>query len=40
MLLPRLIDLFRAALEFGAPKKVRLLVEPHPFIHDDISSRR
>jgi sugar phosphate isomerase/epimerase len=27
----RLIDLFRAALEFGAPKRVRLLVEPHPF---------
>ncbi len=30
-LLPRLIELFRAALAFAEPRGVRLLVEPHPF---------
>jgi sugar phosphate isomerase/epimerase len=30
-LLPRLIELFRAALAFAEPKGARLLVEPHPF---------
>jgi sugar phosphate isomerase/epimerase len=30
-LLPRLLDLFRAALRYGAPKGVRLRIEPHPF---------
>ena len=30
-LLPRLIDLFRAALSYAVPKGVRLRIEPHPF---------
>lgn len=30
-LLPRLLDLFRAALAYAEPKQVRFLVEPHPF---------
>jgi sugar phosphate isomerase/epimerase len=30
-LLPRLIELFRAALAFAEPKGARFLVEPHPF---------
>ena len=30
-LLPRLIELFRQAVAYAAPKGVRLLVEPHPF---------
>ena len=30
-LLPRLVELFRAAIAFAEPKEVRFLVEPHPF---------
>jgi sugar phosphate isomerase/epimerase len=30
-LLPRLIDLFQQAISYSAPKKIRFLVEPHPF---------
>jgi sugar phosphate isomerase/epimerase len=30
-LLPRLIELFRAAIAFAEPKGARFLVEPHPF---------
>jgi sugar phosphate isomerase/epimerase len=30
-LLPRLIELFRSAIDFGQSRGVRFLVEPHPF---------
>ncbi len=30
-LLPRLVELFRAAIDFGRSRGVRFLVEPHPF---------
>ncbi len=30
-LLPRLVDLFREAINYAAPKGVRFLTEPHPF---------
>jgi len=30
-LLPRLVELFEAAIGFAAPKGVRFLIEPHPF---------
>lgn len=30
-LLERLVDLFSAALIYAAPKRVRILIEPHPF---------
>jgi len=30
-LLPRLVDLFREAISYAAPKGVRFLTEPHPF---------
>jgi sugar phosphate isomerase/epimerase len=30
-LLPRLVELFQAAISFAAPKGVRFMVEPHPF---------
>ncbi|HLJ87931.1 MAG TPA: sugar phosphate isomerase/epimerase family protein [Candidatus Angelobacter sp.] len=30
-LLPRLVELFRAALKFAEPANARFLVEPHPF---------
>lgn len=41
-LLPRLVDLFRATLNYAVPKGVRLRIEPHPFtvaMNDDFAVR-
>lgn len=41
-LLPRLLDLFRAALSYAGPKGIRLRIEPHPFtvaMDDDFAKR-